>query len=379
MTDIATTTVKPIDRASVVAPALEAEIAAAGDLSIVAGILQAGARLSDRTLDDLERMASTARKVVKGEPLRALLAVANQIDPHTHVVTEGDALWTMHWDGLNADGSRKYPDKPETEEVFEAGKALALLLINEAVTVNSHHWMDTWPADARRTLHLGVDCSDVFVWGCADSEDAGYDDLEAIYRHWAKDPRWGTAVWTMIKSRQMPQRPVEKRIRDAGIWDMDALRAEHDLRANLYDGISGVEARQKYQAYCDWERLNGNDPLPFDVTWWEGWRRFVAANPDWHDDAWKAEEARRRHEWKQANGYGAPEVAAPAAPIDIAQQAATLANMLESAGERRQIAGKATEESARGYLLRQAAASEKGVLDALPALLAAIRTQAAGA
>lgn len=375
MTEITTTTVKPIDRATVVAPMLEAAIDKASDLALVAGLLQTGVRLTGRSLDELETMAATASKVIEGEPLAALLAVAHQIDPRTHVVTEAQTIWTMDWSGTNPDGSRRHPDKPDTEEIFEERQGLALLLINEVVHLNSHHWMDAWPAEARRTLHLGVDCSDVFVWGCADSEDAVHADIESVYRHWVKDPQWGPAVWSMIRRRQMPQRPVEKRIRDAGIWDIDALRAEHDLRANHYDSISGVTAGQKYEAYSAWEHRHGIEPMPYDARWWEGWRRFVAANPDWHDDAWKTEEATRTSNWRNENGYGDGTPIAATPEIDIAVTAGRLANMLESAAERRGAAARAADDSARSYLLHQAAASERRIIEALPALLAAIRAQ----
>jgi hypothetical protein len=377
MTDIVTTTVKPINRADVVDATLEAAIAQADRQALVAGILQAGARLADEDVDGLEKLAMTAEKVVEGDALPALLTVAHQIDPHTHVVTEGQAIWTMRWDGVNADGTRKYPDKPETEEVFEEAKGLALLLANEVVHLNAHHWRDDWPKDARETLYLGVDCSDVFVWGCSDSEGATHKDIEDVYRHWLKDARWGVAVWCMIKRGQMPQRPVEKRIRDAGIWDLDALKAQHGLSANHYDGISGVQADQKYEAYCAWERGQGADPMPFDAKWWEGWRRFTEANPDWQDAAWKAEEERRRTAWRMENGYADPNAeTAEAAPVDIPVETARLANMIEAAAGRRKTAATSEDGFSKSYLLQSAATTEREVLAALPALLAAVAAHA---
>lgn len=351
-------------------------IAEADDAVLTAAILQAGARLAGRSIDDLETLAMTAKKAIGADAVAAmpaLLAFANQIDPVTRVVTEAQAIWTMDWTGRNPDGTRMHPDMPDTEEVFEADRALALLLINEAVSLNSHHWMDAWPKDARATVHLGVNCSDVFAWGCADSEDAVHADLEDVYRHWARDPIWGCAVWSMIRRQQMPQRPVERDIRAAGIWDLDALQAQHGLRANQYDGISGIQAGRKYEAYCAWERASGNEPAPFDATWWEGWRRYVAANPGWEDAAWKAEDERRRLEWRTANGYveHRPEIA-ETPPVDMAAEAARLANMAEAAAERRRAAAASTDGVSRSYLLQTAATTEIEILDALPALLSAM-------
>jgi hypothetical protein len=372
MTDIVTTTVKAVDPADVLDTALSAVIGAADRQALVAGILQSAARLAGESVDDLQTLAKTADKVVGGGALSALLPIAQQIDPREHVVTEAQAIWQMEWRQRNPDGTRKYPDKPEVEEVFEEAPALALLLINEVVHLNSHHWMDSWPKDARATIYMGVDCSDVFAWGCSDSEDATHADIESVYRHWLKDPTWGGAVWSMIKRRQMPQRPVEKRIRDAGIWDLDALQAEHGLLPNHYDGISGVQAGQKYEAYCAWERGEGREPLPYDAKWWEGWRRFVAARPDWHDAAWKAEEERRRLEWRTGNGYETPADDADPQTLDVAAEVARLANMVEAAAERRGKAKTAADDSARSYFVQSAAASEREILAALPTLLGAI-------
>ena len=378
MNDIITTSVKLTDPADVLDAALSDAIANADDQALVAGLLQSGVRLADHDTDALEKLAATARKVVKGDALSALLAVAHQIDPDTHVVTPDQAIWIMDWSQRNEDGTRKYPDKPEREEVFEEAKGLALLLINEVVHLNSHHWMAAWPKDARKTLHLGVDCSDVFAWGCSDSEDATYEDIEDVYRHWVKDPRWGCAVWSMIRRGQMPQGPVAKRIRDAGIWDLDALRTEHGLLANHYDGVSGVQAGQKYEAYRAWAIAEGGEPLPYDAKWWDGWRLYVAANPGWHDDQWKAEEARRRLAWRTENGYETAAVE-PETPevYDLRAEGARLANMVEAAAEKRKIASMATDASAKSFLNQVAAGTERDVLAALPALLAALAADAA--
>lgn len=233
-----------------------------------------------------------------------------------------DIEWEMDWTGSKKNGHAK--DKPDKELIFEEEAALAQLLLNEVIHLNSFWWKyeelgeydqearrfamnakpdATWTKEESQLASLNVGCNDVFAWGCSDSEELPYLEIENLWRMWRKDPAWGSAVWCMIRRKHMPQRPVEKRIRDAGIWDLDALKLEHGLNANHYDGISHVMANQKYEAYCAWERSQGLDPMPFDAKWWDGWKRYTTANPGWNDAAWKAEQDRRCDQWRQANGF----------------------------------------------------------------------------
>lgn len=137
-----------------------------------------------------------------------------------NTVTSEDVIWTMDWD--------EWPNskKHGTEERFEPTLALAHLLINEVVFINRLHWRDDVPEDVKQNITVFVNCNDVFAWGCADSEDLPLHELENLYRMWLKDPAWGSAVWCMQKRSWMPQKPVEKRIRAAGIWDLDRMNLE---------------------------------------------------------------------------------------------------------------------------------------------------------
>jgi hypothetical protein len=214
-----------------------------------------------------------------------------------------DIEWEMGWTGLKADGSRMFPDKPEKEMVFEAEDALALLLLNEVIHINDHWWEKEWPEEARRRIHFGVNCSDVFAWGCADSESLDYKDIESLYRMWAKDPVYGHEIWCIIKRRELPQDCVEKSIRNAGIWDLDALKAEHNLRNNHYSGVSIVLAQRKYSTYCDWEKSVGREPRAFDANWWNGWNEYTTANPGWNSEEWKAADTAACEQWRLENGF----------------------------------------------------------------------------
>ena len=218
-------------------------------------------------------------------------------------VEADDIEWEMDWSDLDENGNRKYPDKPEKEMVFEEEGALALMLLNRVFHLNDHWWHKDWPEDARKVISFNVNCSDVFAWGCSDSEELPFDEIKNLYDLWRKDPVWGPAIWCMIKRREMPQEPVERSIRAKGIWDLDELAKTHGLRPNCYDGIFGEIARNKYRAYAAWERSRGNEPMPFDRNWHKGWKLYVDAHPAYYDETWQAEEAELIRQWKIANGH----------------------------------------------------------------------------
>jgi hypothetical protein len=197
-------------------------------------------------------------------------------------------------------------DDGATKNSFDQGRALAAMLLAEAIFLNSNWWFSSWPDEAKKTVALCVNTNDVFAWGCADAENITYDQIEEVYRYWAKDPQWGTAIWAIINAKELPQRPVADSIRKAGIWDLDALTAEHGLRANHYDGVSRVLALHKYEAFCAWAARTGREVLEFTSGWWAGWKEYTAANPGWYDDAWKAEDDRRADAFKVENGFSAP-------------------------------------------------------------------------
>ena len=198
-------------------------------------------------------------------------------------------------------------DEGKTHSDFHRENALAAMILAGAVFLNSNWWEEEWPEAARKTVALCVNTNDVFAWGCADAETMTHGEIEQVYRYWVQDRAWGTAVWAMVKTKQLPQKPVADRIRKDGIWDLAALAAEHGLRANHYDGVSGVLARRKRNAYVRWCEGTSRAPLPYDGGWWEGWKEYVAAHPGWQDDEWKAADAAARDEWRRANGYGGDE------------------------------------------------------------------------
>ena len=144
--------------------------------------------------------------------------------------------WEMDWSQTDSEGNRKWPDKPEKEMVFEGELAVAHLLINDVIFLNSHHYEKEWTEEARKSTALLVNCNDVFAWGCADAEEISFEEVESMYRIWKDNPTYGAALWCMIKRREMPQGPVADAMRKAGV-DLDAFQKEHNLRINFYDGF----------------------------------------------------------------------------------------------------------------------------------------------
>ena len=223
--------------------------------------------------------------------------------PFATTVTPAEVRWEMDWSGVKPDGTRQHPNKPEKEMQFETEQALALLLINEVVFLNQFWWEKEWPENARRKTSVSVNCNDVFAWGCADAENMDYRDLESLYDMWIKDPSWGPAVWCIIRRRELPQKPVAESIAKRGIWDLNALKNEHGLRANHYDGVSGIMAGRQYRVYAAWAASKLMKIRPFDAQWWAGWKDYTQENPEWNSAEWKAEDDRLINEFKDKNGF----------------------------------------------------------------------------
>lgn len=114
---------------------------------------------------------------------------------------------------------------------FEIEEALAVLLIEGAVFVNSPWWEKKWPETARKGFCVLVNCNDVFAWGCADAEMCLFSEFEELFDYYVKDKKWGTAVWCIKKRGFLPQKPVFDRIVKEGIWDLSKM--------GLKDGVDG--------------------------------------------------------------------------------------------------------------------------------------------
>jgi hypothetical protein len=163
-----------------------------------------------------------------------------------------------------------YTNQDKQEEfVFEKKMALAHLLMNGVVFLNSFWWEESWPEECKKLPSISVNCNDIFLWGCADGETLNYSEIEDLYKKWKKDPSYGPAIWCIIKRKQLPQKPVEDSIRKAGIWDLDALTEEHQIRPNRSTFYNRNNGELKYKWYSDFVRSKGEEPKPFDdKSWW---------------------------------------------------------------------------------------------------------------
>lgn len=253
---------------------------------------------------------------------------------------------------------------------FDKSSALADLSIAKVVAIGDNLSQSDWPAEARNTISLNVDCTGVFSGGASDRETLTHDAIEPLHRMWRRDPTWGPTIWAMVRRREMPRGPVERRIQEAGLWNLDMLRTEKGLRANQHDGTAAIVALHRYSVYSAWETARGQSPRPFDTGWWEGWISYTQAHPGWEDDDWRATEAMLVSEWRDANGHVSETV--DVASIDLADALARVRNMLATARDWRTRADHARTARVKEYHMREAAAIEEDILAMLPCMLDAL-------
>lgn len=186
-------------------------------------------------------------------------------------------------------------DGNPTFQVLDTSYAVAALIANGKLTLYSD--------PNGKLFRLCVNCNDLFAWGLADSEDVDYDEADELYSFWRRDDRFGPEVWCMKKRRELPQAPVLHQIQKEGKWNIDDLTSKYGLRQNWYDAISTEISKKQYSIYAEWARSEGNDPLPYATGWWNGWRAFTAAHPDWRNEAYEREIEELKERLKVELGY----------------------------------------------------------------------------
>ena len=141
---------------------------------------------------------------------------------------------------------------------FNTEVALAVLLL-EGVLFTNCSWDRGNHVDQNQS-RLIVNCSDVFDWGCADGEPLLQNDIELLYKMWVHDQSYGSSVFVMIMRNMMPQPPVEKKIRESGVWDLEALQLRKNncplnLVSKPFDG--GVVSKDDFDDAVDqWHESN---------------------------------------------------------------------------------------------------------------------------
>lgn len=81
---------------------------------------------------------------------------------------------------------------------------------------------------------FSVNASDVFAWGCADSEFIESEaELWQLAELVVADPKYGDLRWLCQKRQQQPQPPWIERLKEAGAWN-EVLQ---NLPANKMDRV----------------------------------------------------------------------------------------------------------------------------------------------
>lgn len=109
------------------------------------------------------------------------------------------------------------------DEEYDDNFALQELLQDNIVFLNNHWWKIEWPDEAKDSFSVNVLCSDAFGYATADAEELPYSELESLYRHWLRDPTWGSVVWVIKQRKTMPLLHIVEKIVEKGIWDRETL------------------------------------------------------------------------------------------------------------------------------------------------------------
>jgi len=113
---------------------------------------------------------------------------------------------------------QNYKDKELSLEMVieyeEIDYALSVLLRDEIVHTNP-----TKDADGSfRKSAIFLNCSDVFAWALAESEEITFRDIMPIYKAYVENPKWGVTEWVCIKRNLKPQRPIQEDMKKDGAW-----------------------------------------------------------------------------------------------------------------------------------------------------------------
>ena len=81
----------------------------------------------------------------------------------------------------------------------------------------------------KQAAAIFVNCSDVFMWGCADAEPLACHEIGDFYKAWKKGPD-AVTKWACKKRNLQPQAPIREQMKKDGSWDdeMKALTKNSD-------------------------------------------------------------------------------------------------------------------------------------------------------
>jgi hypothetical protein len=118
---------------------------------------------------------------------------------------------------------RKYTNTSRNQETyFDNKNALIILLTNTNLiflsnVVGKEQYEDE---DRPNELVTGlyINASDIFAWGCADSEPISTKEISQLFLMWHHDKSWGCIKWLCKKRNRRPQSPIVANMKKDGAW-----------------------------------------------------------------------------------------------------------------------------------------------------------------
>lgn len=135
-------------------------------------------------------------------------------------------------------------------DTFDDSAALTQLVAEDRIFVNYRRYVvndfhreplppGTEQISDHPTMVVFVNCSDVFAWGTADSEQIRSEtDLKRLVAHLRRDPAYGSVKWACQTRDEQPQAPWIQLLKEAGAW----TKQLDDLPPNRYDAWLSQQA-----------------------------------------------------------------------------------------------------------------------------------------
>jgi len=110
---------------------------------------------------------------------------------------------------------------PECEDWPET--CAAWLILAGEVSVFFRSWEYNSGTDYMGKIEEGgmieYNCSDVFMWGCSDSEELSEADCISLYKAWKTGKPYATMLWVCKKRNQRPQDAWKLDLEKKGVWN----------------------------------------------------------------------------------------------------------------------------------------------------------------
>lgn len=111
------------------------------------------------------------------------------------------------------------------------------LILAGEISINFRSWeCNTGTPYEWRTEEAGLleyNCSDVFMWGCSDSEALSETDCVDLYKAWKTGKPYATMFWVCKKRNQRPQDAWKKDLEKAGVWNEEWEALPDSAEAHL--------------------------------------------------------------------------------------------------------------------------------------------------